>query len=79
MNTPEYRKAYMANLALSSSNNHKNLLANKGSPSLNQYVQNSGNQVLGGVSMGGVSMGGMSMGGGGGGGTTKKSSKKSSK
>jgi len=72
MNTPEYRKAYMANLALSSSNNHKNLVANKGSPSLNQYVQNSGNQVLGGVSMGGVSMGG-------GGGTTKKSSKKSSK
>jgi len=75
MNTPEYRKAYIANLALSSSNNHKNLVANKGSPSLNQYVQNSGNQVLGGISMGGMSMGGMSMGGG----TTKKSSKKGSK
>jgi hypothetical protein len=80
MNTPEYRKAYMANLALSSSNNHKNLVANKGSPSLNQYVQNSGNQVLGGMSMGGMSMGGMSMGGMSmGGGTTKKSSKKGSK
>jgi hypothetical protein len=49
MNTPEYRKAYMANLALSSSNNNKNLIANKGTPSLNQYVQNSGQQVLGGV------------------------------
>jgi hypothetical protein len=55
----------MANLALSSSNNYKNLSANYGSPSLNQYVQNSGNQVLGGVSMGG--------------GTTKKPLKKSSK
>jgi len=65
MNTSEYRKAYMANLALSSSNNYKNLSANYGSPSLNQYVQNSGNQVLGGVSMGG--------------GTTKKPLKKSSK
>ena len=66
MNTPEYRKAYMANLALSSSNNHKNLVANKGTPSLNQYVQNSGNQVLGGVSMSGGS-------------TSNKSKKKSSK
>lgn len=64
MNTAEYRKAYMANLALSSSNNHKNLVANYGLPSLNQYVQNSGNQVLGGVSMGS---------------TTKKSLKKGSK
>ena len=51
MNTPEYRKAYMANLALSSSNNNKNLTANIGSPSLNQYVQNSGQQVLGGVNI----------------------------
>lgn len=51
MNTPEYRKAYMANLALSASNNNKNLTANIGSPSLNQYVQNSGQQVLGGVNI----------------------------
>ena len=71
MNTPEYKKAYMANLALSSSNNHKNLVANKGTPSLNQYVQNSGNQVLGGMVMGGISMGS--------GGTIKKISKKGSK
>ena len=46
MNTPEYRKAYLANLNLEMSNNNKNLLANKGNPALNQYVQNGG-QVVG--------------------------------
>ena len=46
MNTPEYRKAYLANLKLEASNNNKNLLANKGNPALNQYVQNGG-QVVG--------------------------------
>ena len=75
MNTPEYKKAYMANLALSSSNNNKNLIANKRNPSLNQYIQNSGNQVLEGMTMRGMSIGGMSMGGG----TPKKASKKNSK
>ena len=46
MNTPEYRKAYLANLKLEISNNNKNLAANKGNPALNQYVQNGG-QVVG--------------------------------
>ena len=46
MNTPEYRKAYLANLKLEISNNNKNLSANKGNPALNQYVQNGG-QVVG--------------------------------
>ena len=46
MNTPEYRKAYLANLKLEVSNNNKNLAANKGNPALNQYVQNGG-QVVG--------------------------------
>jgi hypothetical protein len=47
MNTPEYRKAYMANLKLEASTNNKNLLANKGNISTNQYIQNTGQQVLG--------------------------------
>lgn len=47
MNTPEYRKAYLANLQLEISNNNKNLAANKGSPALNQYIQNSGQNVIG--------------------------------
>ena len=46
MNTPEYRKAYLANLKLEVSNNNKNLLANKENPALIQYVQNGG-QVVG--------------------------------
>ena len=46
MNTPEYRKAYLANLKLEILNNNKNLAANKGNPALNQYVQNGG-QVVG--------------------------------
>lgn len=46
MNTPEYKKAYLANLKLEVSNNNKNLVANKGNPALNQYVQNGG-QVVG--------------------------------
>jgi hypothetical protein len=45
MNTPEYRKAYLANLKLEISNNNKNLAANKGNPSLNQYIQNGGHVI----------------------------------
>ena len=40
MNTPEYRKAYMANLKMAINNNNKNLLANNGNPSAQQYIQN---------------------------------------
>ena len=47
MNTPEYRKAYMANLKLEVSNNNKNLQANKTQLSTNQYIKNTGQQVLG--------------------------------
>jgi hypothetical protein len=47
MNTPEYRKAYMANLKMETNNNNKNLVANKGNPSAQQYITNSGQQVLG--------------------------------
>lgn len=47
MNTPEYRKAYLANLNLEISNNNKNLAANKGNPAAQQYIQNSGQQILG--------------------------------
>lgn len=46
----EYRKAYLANLKLEVSNNNTNLLANKGNPALNQYVQNGG-QVVGGSTL----------------------------
>jgi len=47
MNTPEYRKAYMANLQMATNNNNKNLVANKGNPSAQQFIQNSGKQVSG--------------------------------
>lgn len=47
MNTPEYRKAYLKNLQLQISNNDKNLKANKGNPSAQQYIQNTGQQILG--------------------------------
>lgn len=47
MNTPEYKKAYLANLNLDIKNNNKNLAANKGNPSAQQYIQNSGQQILG--------------------------------
>ena len=47
MNTPEYRKAYMANLQMEIDINNKNLVANKGTPSTQQYIKNSGQQVLG--------------------------------
>lgn len=47
MNTPEYRKAYLANLNSQISNNNKNLAANNGSPSAQQYIQNTGQQILG--------------------------------
>ena len=47
MNTPEYRKAYMANLQIATTNNNKNLVANQGNPSTQQYIKNSGQQVLG--------------------------------
>jgi len=47
MNTPEYKKAYIANLQMTINNNNKNLLANKGNPSAQQFIKNSGQQVLG--------------------------------
>jgi len=47
MNTPGYRKAYIANLQMEINNNNKILLANKGNPSVQQYIQNSGQQILG--------------------------------
>ena len=47
MNTPEYRKAYLANLQMATNNNNKNLVANKGNPSAQQYIKNSGHEVLG--------------------------------
>jgi len=47
MNTPEYRKAYLNNLKLQISNNNKNLAANNGNPSAQQYIQNTGQQILG--------------------------------
>lgn len=47
MNTAEYRNAYLKNLNLEISNNNKNLAANKGNPAANQYIQNTGRQILG--------------------------------
>jgi len=47
MNTPEYRKAYLENLKLQISNDNKNLLANKGNPAAQQYIQNTVQQILG--------------------------------
>ena len=47
MNSPAYRKAYMANLKLETANNAKILKANKGQPATNQYIQNSGQSVIG--------------------------------
>ncbi len=47
MNTPAYKKAYMANLKLEISNNNKNAVANKAQPANNQFIQNSGRQILG--------------------------------
>jgi hypothetical protein len=45
MNTPGYKKAYMANLQTTINNNNKNLV--KGNPSAQQYIKNTGQQVLG--------------------------------
>lgn len=47
MNTPEYRKAYMANLKVAASNNNKNLTANKATPAAQQYMKNTGQTILG--------------------------------
>lgn len=47
MNSPAYRKAYMANLKLEAANNANVLKANKGQPATNQYIQNSGQSVIG--------------------------------
>lgn len=49
MNTPEYRKSYLANLKLEIANNNKHLMSNKGSinPATQQYIQNSGQPILG--------------------------------
>jgi hypothetical protein len=45
MNTPEYRKAYLSNLKVETSNNNKHLVANKGTPAVNQYTQNGGHVI----------------------------------
>jgi len=47
MNTAEYRKAYMANLKMEAANNNKNLVANKGNPSSQQCIQNTGQSIMG--------------------------------
>ena len=47
MNTPEYRKAYLANLKMATNNTNKNLVATKGNPSAQQYIKKSGHEVLG--------------------------------
>lgn len=47
MNTPAYKKAYMANLKLEISNNNKNAVANKAQPANNQFIQNTGQPILG--------------------------------
>jgi hypothetical protein len=47
MNTPGYRKAYMANLQAQITNNNKNFAANKGNPASHQYMKASGQTVLG--------------------------------
>lgn len=47
MNTPEYRKAYMASLKAQTAVNNMNLVANRGSPATQQYMQNTGHQILG--------------------------------
>lgn len=47
MNNPEYRKAYLANLKKEAANNNKNLCANKTQPAATQYMQNSGQTILG--------------------------------
>lgn len=47
MNSPAYKKAYLQNLKLEVANNNKNFTANKGNPAANQYMQNTGQQVLG--------------------------------
>jgi len=47
MHTSEYRKAYLANLKLEAANNNKNYMANKGQPAANQYIQQTGQPILG--------------------------------
>lgn len=47
MNTPEYKKAYLATLKSQISVNNKNLAANNGNPSAQQYIQNTGQPILG--------------------------------
>jgi len=49
MNTPQYRKQYMANLNLQISNNNNNFAANAGNPnpSTAQYIQNTKQSISG--------------------------------
>jgi hypothetical protein len=42
-----YKKAYLENLKLQISNDNKNLIANKGNPAAKQYIQNTGQPILG--------------------------------
>jgi hypothetical protein len=47
MNTPEYKKAYMANLKQQIDLEKKYTSANKSQPSTQQYIQNTGQTILG--------------------------------
>jgi len=47
MNTPQYKKEYMANLKLQAQINNKNLIANQNQPARQQYEQNTGHYILG--------------------------------
>ena len=47
MNTPEYKKAYMANLKQQIDLEKKYTSANKSQPSTQQYIQNTGQTIFG--------------------------------
>lgn len=47
MNTPEYKKGYMANLKQQISLEKRYMEANKGQPSTTQYLQNTQGTILG--------------------------------
>jgi hypothetical protein len=43
----QYKKTYMANLKTQVASNQKNFNANRGAPATHQYMQNSGQNVIG--------------------------------
>jgi hypothetical protein len=47
MNSQNYRTAYLSNLKREIAINNKHATANMGAPAVQQYMQNSGKQVLG--------------------------------